>query len=140
MRALYHFSARGRRQRRQRPRQADEARLRLGEQARRVGQRLLGVEAQLQRLGQLGLDQLANVLVPHAGYGKPTPRHRKKTAGVHVIAFLLLALAQDPTARAREAARKLPFARDAMLELRREAAAIPDPALRAAVEAQILAP
>ncbi len=57
-----------------------------------------------------------------------------------MFALLLLALAQDPTARAREVARKLPFAHDAMLELRREAGAIPDPALRAAVEAQILAP
>ncbi len=34
----------------------------------------------------------------------------------------------------------MPAAHDAALELRREAAALPDPALRAAVEAQILAP
>ena len=54
--------------------------------------------------------------------------------------ILLLAVALDPTAHAREVSRKLPFAHDAMLELRREAGAISDPALRAAVEAQILAP
>ena len=57
-----------------------------------------------------------------------------------MIALILLALAQDPALRAREVARKLPFAHDAMLQLRREAGAIPDPALRAAVEAQLLAP
>lgn len=57
-----------------------------------------------------------------------------------MLALLLLSLAQDPTAHARDLARRLPFAHDAMLELRREAGAIPDPALRAAVEAQLLAP
>src|SRR4051812_7521270 len=46
----------------------------------------------------------------------------------------------DPAARARAIARELPWARDAMLELRREAGKITDPALRAAVEAQLLAP
>src|SRR3954462_15443663 len=54
--------------------------------------------------------------------------------------FLLLAAPKDPGVRAREVAAKLPFAHRAYLELRREAAAIPDPALRAAVEAQMLAP
>lgn len=54
--------------------------------------------------------------------------------------LMLLAAAQDPLVHAREVARRLPFAHDAMLELRREAAALPDPALRAAVEAQLLAP
>jgi hypothetical protein len=54
--------------------------------------------------------------------------------------ILLLALLPDPTSRAREVATSLSFAHDAFLELRREAGAIPDPALRAAVEAQILAP
>ena len=56
-----------------------------------------------------------------------------------MIIAILLALG-DPTARAREVARKLPFAHGAMLELRREAGALPDPALRATVEAQLLAP
>src|SRR4051812_13373235 len=46
----------------------------------------------------------------------------------------------EPAARAREIARQLPWAHDAMLELRREAGKIGDPALRAAAEAQILAP
>ena len=54
--------------------------------------------------------------------------------------LLLLAVAQDPGARAREVASRLPFAYRAFLEVRREAAAIADPALRAAVEAMILAP
>src|SRR5229473_1048452 len=54
--------------------------------------------------------------------------------------ILLILLAITPAARAREVATKLRFAHDAMLELRREAGAIEDPALRAAVEAQILAP
>ncbi len=57
-----------------------------------------------------------------------------------MLALLLLALAQDPLAHARDLARRLPVAHNAMLELRREAAAISDPALRAAVEAQLLAP
>src|SRR5438132_357925 len=57
-----------------------------------------------------------------------------------MLLLILLALAPDPAARAREVATRWPFTRDAMLELRREAAAIGDPALRAAVEAQILAP
>jgi hypothetical protein len=56
------------------------------------------------------------------------------------VLALLLALSLDPFARAREVAKGLPFARDAMLEVRRAAAAISDPALRAAVEAQILSP
>jgi hypothetical protein len=54
------------------------------------------------------------------------------------VLAILLALALDPAARARAAVP--PVARDAMLELRRVAGAITDPALRAAVEAQILAP
>jgi hypothetical protein len=57
-----------------------------------------------------------------------------------VLALLLAAALQDPAAHARSLAQRLSFAHDAMLELRREAAALPDPALRAAVEAQILAP
>lgn len=52
----------------------------------------------------------------------------------------LLAVLQDPAARARDIATRLPVAYRAYLELRREAGAIGDPALRAAVEAQILAP
>src|SRR3954471_12271179 len=56
-----------------------------------------------------------------------------------MIIALLLAAA-DPAAHALEIARKLPVAHEAMLELRREAAALPDPALRATVETQILAP
>jgi hypothetical protein len=56
-----------------------------------------------------------------------------------LLALLLLASA-DPTSRARAVATDLPFAHNAFLELRREAGAIGDPALRAAVEAQILAP
>ncbi|MCA1825982.1 MAG: hypothetical protein ABR567_12605 [Myxococcales bacterium] len=51
-----------------------------------------------------------------------------------IIALLLAA--HDPAAIARS----LPFAHEAFLELRREAGAIPDPALRAAVETQILTP
>lgn len=54
--------------------------------------------------------------------------------------LVLLAVAQAPAARARAVATNLPFAYRAYLELRREAGAIGDPALRAAVEAQILAP
>lgn len=54
--------------------------------------------------------------------------------------LLLLAAAQSPAARAREVATKLPFAYRSYLELRREAGGIRDPALRAVVEAQILAP
>jgi len=54
--------------------------------------------------------------------------------------LLLLAAAQTPAARAREVAVRLPFAYRAWLELRREAGAINDPALRAAVETQLLAP
>lgn len=56
-----------------------------------------------------------------------------------LLALLLIAAA-DPATRAREVAAKLPFAYGAYLELRRDAAAISDPALRAAVEAQMLAP
>src|SRR5947207_1681821 len=56
-----------------------------------------------------------------------------------MIIAILIALG-DPAAHARELARKLPAAHNAMLELRREAAALPDPALRAAIETQLLAP
>jgi hypothetical protein len=60
---------------------------------------------------------------------------------MHTLSLLLLlAAARDPGARAREVAAKLPFAYRAYLELRRDAAAISDPALRAAVEAQMLTP
>ena len=52
--------------------------------------------------------------------------------------FFLLALAPD--ARAKDLAARLPAARSAMRELRLAAAAIPDQPLRAAVEAQLLAP
>ncbi|HEY2030210.1 MAG TPA: hypothetical protein VGH20_13480 [Myxococcales bacterium] len=48
--------------------------------------------------------------------------------------------ARDPAKRARQIARGLPWANDAMLELRREAGKIEDPGLRAATETQILAP
>src|SRR3989442_8578924 len=57
-----------------------------------------------------------------------------------ITLLIMLAAAQDPAIRAREVAAKLPFAYRAYLEVRREAAAIGDPALRAAVEAQVLAP
>jgi hypothetical protein len=57
-----------------------------------------------------------------------------------MLALLLFAAAQDPAAHAREVAHKLRFAHAAMLEVRREAAAISDPALRAAVETQLLTP
>ena len=57
-----------------------------------------------------------------------------------LIAALLVAANADPAARAREVATRLPFAYRSFLELRREAAALSDPALRAAVEAQMLAP
>jgi hypothetical protein len=53
---------------------------------------------------------------------------------------MLLAATQAPAARAREVATHLPFAYSAYLEVRREAGAIGDPALRSAVEAQLLAP
>jgi hypothetical protein len=60
---------------------------------------------------------------------------------MHTLPLLMaLAAAQAPAARAREVAAKLPFAYRAFLELRREAGAISDPALRAAVEAQMLTP
>jgi hypothetical protein len=45
-----------------------------------------------------------------------------------------------PAAHALAIARELPWARNAFFEMRREAGKISDPALRAAVEAQILAP
>ena len=54
--------------------------------------------------------------------------------------LFLLAAAQTPAARAREVAARLPFAYRAYLEVRREAAAIGDPALRSATEALLLAP
>jgi len=57
-----------------------------------------------------------------------------------IALLFLVAAAQAPAVRAREVAAKLPFAYRAYLELRREAGAIGDPALRAAVEAQVLAP
>jgi len=57
-----------------------------------------------------------------------------------LIFLLTAAAALDPTAHARDIASRLPVAHAAMLELRREAATLPDPALRAAVEAQLLAP
>jgi hypothetical protein len=56
------------------------------------------------------------------------------------LLLVLAAAAQDPAARARGIAVRLPFAYRAYLELRREAGAIGDPALRAAIEAQVLAP
>lgn len=57
-----------------------------------------------------------------------------------MLALLLIAALQDPAAHARDLARRLPVAHDSMLELRREAGALQDPALRAAVETQLLAP
>jgi hypothetical protein len=57
--------------------------------------------------------------------GKPTPVAKKPL---------------DAAGRARAIAKELPWARNAMFEVRREAGKIQDPALRAAVEAQILAP
>ena len=54
--------------------------------------------------------------------------------------LIALLIALTPLEHARQIARTLPVAHEAMLELRREAAALPDPALRAAVEAQLLAP
>jgi hypothetical protein len=54
-----------------------------------------------------------------------------------ILLLLALATSDNPTRRAREVATSLPFAHNAYLELRREAAAIPDPALRAAVEVQM---
>src|SRR5262245_33650442 len=56
-----------------------------------------------------------------------------------MIIALLLAVS-DPAAHARELALKLPIAHGPLAELRREAGALPDPGLRAAVEAQLLAP
>src|ERR1700749_3753009 len=47
---------------------------------------------------------------------------------------------KEPAAHARAIANQLPWAHAAFLEVRREAGKISDPALRAAVEAQILAP
>jgi hypothetical protein len=60
-----------------------------------------------------------------AGPAKPTPKPSPPA---------------DPAQRAREISRQLPWAHDALLELRREAGKIGDPALRAAAETQILAP
>jgi hypothetical protein len=67
-----------------------------------------------------------------------------------MLALLLAALAAapakstappaDPAKRARQIARELPWANDAMLELRREAGKIEDAGLRAATETQIMAP
>src|SRR5258706_12111484 len=70
----------------------------------------------------------------------PPPDIARKPPEIHVLALIMLAVAQDPLTHARELSRKLPAAHEAMLELRREAAALPDPALRATVEAQLLAP
>src|SRR5712671_482247 len=104
-----------------------------GERARRLVQRLLGRDAGLDGVGQLGLDRLAD-FVSHENRVDPS------VAMATIPLLLLLAAAQDPTARARALAARLPAAYGAYLELRREAAAIGDPALRAAVEAQMLAP
>jgi len=57
-----------------------------------------------------------------------------------ILLLLAAALVPSPAQKAREIALALPVAHNAFLELRREAGAISDPALRAAVEAQILAP
>ena len=54
-----------------------------------------------------------------------------------ILLLLALAASPDPTRRAHEVATSLPFAHNAFLELRRAAAAITDPALRAAVEIQM---
>ncbi|HUJ24645.1 MAG TPA: hypothetical protein VLW85_01400 [Myxococcales bacterium] len=54
-----------------------------------------------------------------------------------ILLLLALAAAADPTHKAHEVATALPFAHNAYLELRRAAAAITDPALRAAVEVQL---
>src|SRR6266478_9017680 len=116
-----------------RTRQAGEDLLRLGEQARGLGQRLLRGEARLESVGQLGLDQVADAL--HGNTVNPRP-----AMATIPLLFVLAAAAQEPAARAREIAVRLPFAYRAYLELRREAGALGDPALRAAVEAQILAP
>src|SRR5258705_39356 len=113
--------------------QASEDLLRAGEQAGRLVQRLLGREARLDGVGKLGLDQRA-----HCG----THEHRVDpwVAMPTIPLLVLLAAAQDPAARARDLATRLPAAYSAFLELRRDAGAIGDPALRAAVEALILAP
>src|SRR5204863_5892642 len=66
--------------------------------------------------------------------------HPERRSDMVLIAALLVAANADPAARAREVAARLPFAYRSYLELRREAAALSDPALRAAVEAQMLAP
>jgi len=54
-----------------------------------------------------------------------------------ILLLLALATTDNPTRRAHEVAASLPFAHNAYLELRREAANISDPALRAAVEVQM---
>src|SRR5436190_6359748 len=107
--------------------------LRLAEQARGLHQRRLSREARLERVGQLGLDQLAD-------FGTHENRVDPSLAMATIPLLLVLAAAQDPAARARELATRLPPAYRAYLEVRREAGAIGDPALRAAVEAQVLAP
>src|SRR5437868_11116058 len=57
-----------------------------------------------------------------------------------ILLLLAASLVPNPAQKAREIALALPVAHNAFLEVRREAGAISDPALRAAVEAQILAP
>src|SRR6266478_4782383 len=109
-----------------RTRQAGEDLLRLGEQARGLGQRLLRGEARLESVGQLGLDQVADAL--HGNTVNPRP-----AMATIPLLFVLAAAAQEPAARAREIAVRLPFAYRAYLELRREAGALGDPALRAAI-------
>src|ERR1700682_3861308 len=113
--------------------QAGEDLLRLREKAVRLGQRFLGGQAGLESIGQLGLDQLAEVVL-HGNRVDPSP----DMATIPLL--VILAVLQDTTARARDIASPRPCAYRAHLELRREAGAIGDPALRAAVEAQILAP
>src|SRR4051794_3506194 len=113
--------------------EAREPLLGVGEQPGGLGERFLRRQSVNQRIGELGFDQLADV-------GRH-PDTVDRWSDMATFPFLmLLAVAQAPPARAREVATHLPFAYSAYLEVRREAGAIGDPALRSAVEAQLLTP
>src|SRR5262249_11013223 len=113
--------------------QAREDFLGPGEQAFRLVQGLLRREARLEGVGKLGFDQRTD-------FGTHENRVDPSVVMATIPLLVLLAAAHDPAVRARELATRLPAAYSSYLELRRDAGAIGDPALRAAVEAQILAP
>src|SRR5215475_8471 len=83
--------------------QTGEDLLGAGEQTFRRVQRLLGCHARLDGVGQLGLDQRAD-------FGSHENRVDPSIAMATIPLLLLLAAAQDPAARARDLATRLPAA------------------------------